>query len=407
MLIVQKFGGTSVGSLERIRAVAKIVSETKQKGNDVVVVLSARSGETDQLLKEAHSFGPHPDSRECDVLAATGEQKSVALFAICLNAMGTPAISLSAHQVPIFTDDHFQKARIQAIAPERIRKELKNGKVVVVTGFQGITESGELTTLGRGGSDTSAVALAAALKADCCEIYTDVDGVYTADPRHVPKAKLLKKISHEEMLELADTGAKVLQTRSVELAALHGVPLKVLSSFQSGGGTEVVPEGETLEKLLVSGISLNTNEAKVAIRKIPPQKGVLTSIFAPIAQAGINVDMIVENLGADGTIDIGFTVAKDDLKKTMHFILPIAKKFGAGKVETAGDIAKISIVGLGMRTHAGVAYDLFRVLNELDIDVQMVTTSEIKVSFVIDAAHAKKALSALHHAFKLDIIAPE
>lgn len=407
MLIVQKFGGTSVGSLERIRAAAKLVAATKQKGNDVVVVLSARSGETDQLLKEAHELSPHPNPRECDSLLATGEQKSVALLAICLHSMGISSVSLSAHQVPIFTDSNFQKARIQSIAPDRIQAELKKGKVVVVTGFQGITEEGEITTLGRGGSDTSAVALAAALKADLCEIYTDVDGVYTADPRHVPTAKLLKKISHEEMLELADTGAKVLQTRSVELAAMHRVPLKVRSAFSGATGTEVVPEEESLEKLLVSGISLNTNEAKIAIRKIPSQKAVLTSIFAPIAQAGINVDMIVENLGADGTIDVGFTVAKEDLRKTMRFVDAVAKQLRAGKVETAGDIAKISIVGLGMRTHAGVAYDLFRVLNELNIDVQMVTTSEIKVSFIIAAEGAKKALSALHDAFKLGTMTTE
>ena len=401
MLIVQKFGGTSVGSIERLRAVADRVQAAKKLQADIVVVLSARSGETDQLLKEASQLSENPDPRECDMLLSTGEQKSVALLALCLIDRGIPAISLAAHQVPIYTDDQHQKARIQAIDTQRIQRELKTGKVVVVTGFQGITKKGEITTLGRGGSDTSAVALAAALKADHCEIYTDVDGVYTADPKHVPEARLLKKISYEEMLELADTGAKVLQTRSVELAALHSVPLKVKSSFTQEEGTSIVSEEESLEKLLVSGISLNTNEAKIAIRKIPPQKGVLTAIFSPIAKAAINVDMIVENLGADGTVDIGFTVAKEELKKTMRLTDVVARQLKAGHVETAADIAKISIVGLGMRTHAGVADTLFQILNRLDIEVQMVTTSEIKVSFVVAQEQAKRAMIELHKAFGL------
>ena len=401
MLIVQKFGGTSVGSIERLRAVADRVQAAKKLQADIVVVLSARSGETDQLLKEASQLSENPDPRECDMLLSTGEQKSVALLALCLIDRGIPAISLAAHQVPIYTDDQHQKARIQAIDTQRIQRELKTGKVVVVTGFQGITKKGEITTLGRGGSDTSAVALAAALKADHCEIYTDVDGVYTADPKHVPEARLLKKISYEEMLELADTGAKVLQTRSVELAALHSVPLKVKSSFTQEEGTSIVSEEESLEKLLVSGISLNTNEAKIAIRKIPPQKGVLTAIFSPIAKAAINVDMIVENLGADGTVDIGFTVAKEELKKPMQITDVVARQLKSGHVETAADIAKISIVGLGMRTHAGVADTLFQILNRLDIEVQMVTTSEIKVSFVVAQEQAKRAMIELHKAFGL------
>ncbi|MDO8527807.1 MAG: aspartate kinase [Deltaproteobacteria bacterium] len=402
MLIVQKFGGTSVKNLERIRSVARRVAKTKEEGHRVVVVLSAPAGDTDALLKLAAEISDQPDPRECDSLLALGEQKSVALLALCLKASGVACISLNAHQIPILTDKEHGRARIVSIGVERIFKELEAGQVVIVTGFQGITEDGDVTTLGRGGSDTSAVALAAALKASLCEIYTDVDGVYTADPRVVAEPKLLKKISYEEMMELADSGAKVLQTRSVEVAARHRVPLTVRSSFNDNPGTEVVPEDASLEKILVAGVTLNTQEAKVAIRRIPGGAGVLTRFFAPLAEAGINVDMIVENLSEDGTTDLAFTVAKVDLRKTLALSEATAKRLNAVRVEAASDIAKISIVGLGMRTHAGVAHQIFQILADLNITVQMVSTSEIKVSLVVAAEEAPEAVKALHKAFRLD-----
>ena len=396
MLIVQKFGGTSVANLERIRAVGERVRKTASDGNRVVAVLSAPAGETDHLLKLASEISNQPDPRECDRLVALGEQKSVALLGLYLKAQNIPCISLSGWQVPVWTDSDHGKARIRHIEPERIFKELESGKIVIVTGFQGITEQGDTATLGRGGSDTSAVALAAALKADLCEIYTDVDGVYTADPRVVSGPKLLQKISYEEMMELADAGAKVLQTRSVEVAAKHKVPLTVRSSFNDHPGTGVVSENESLEKILVAGVTLNKNEARISIRRIPEGQGVLAKFFAPLAEAGINVDMIVENLAADGTADLGFTVAKSDLRTAMKYSEMVAKKMGAGRVEAAGDIAKISIVGLGMRTHAGVAYRIFQILADLGVTVQMVTTSEIKVSLVVGIDDAEKAVKALH-----------
>lgn len=397
MLIVQKYGGTSVADLTRIRSVGERVRKTKALGHEVVVVLSAMSGETDALLKLAKEIAEQPDLRECDQLLSVGEQKTIALLAIYLNRVETPAISLTASQVPIWTDTHHGKARVQTIALERLRKELKAGKVVVVSGFQGVTETGDLTTLGRGGSDTSAVALAAALHADICEIYTDVDGVYTADPRVVESPKLLKKISYEEMLELADSGAKVLHGRSVEMAAKHRVPLAVRSSFNDNPGTEVVAEEASLEKILVAGVTLNTKEAKVAVRSIPTGKGSLQKFFAPLAKAGVNVDMIVENMGADGKTDLAFTVLKEDLRQALKFTEATAKKLGAGKVEAASDIAKISIVGLGMRTHAGVACRIFQILDDLGIHIQMVTTSEIKVSLVVGVEEAERAVKALHN----------
>src|SRR3989344_4919095 len=345
MLIVQKFGGTSVANLERIRAVGERVRKTKEEGHDVVVVLSAPAGETDQLLKLANEISESPDPRECDSLISLGEQKNIALLGLYLHSKQVPCISLTAAQIPILSNKDHGKARILHIVPDRIRKELKSGKIVILPGFQGITDEGDTTTLGRGGSDTSAVAFAAALKADLCEIYTDVDGVYTADPRVVENPKLLKKISYEEMMELADSGAKVLQTRSVD---------------------------------------------------------VLAKFFAPLAEAGINVDMIVENLSKDGTTDLAFTVSKEDLRKTLKLAEGVAKRLGAGKVEAASDIAKISIVGLGMRTHAGVAYQIFKILADLGVTVQMVSTSEIKVSLVVAIDDAKRAVKGLHQAFGLD-----
>lgn len=399
MLIVQKFGGTSVANLECIRAVGERIRHTLAEGEQVVVVLSAMAGETDGLLRLAKELAPDPDLREQDQLLSVGEQKSIALLALYLKSIGVPAISLTAMQIPILTDPAHGKARIQSIGLDRIRAELKAGKVVIVSGFQGLTEAGDLATLGRGGSDTSAVALAAALKADLCEIYTDVDGVHTADPRLVPNPKLLKKISYEEMLELADSGAKVLQSRSVEMAAKHRVPLTVRSSFHENSGTAVVAEEASLDKVLVAGVTLNTKEAKVAVRQIPKSKGSISKFFTPLAKAGINVDMIVENLGGDGKTDLAFTVLKEDLRQALKFTEAAAKKLGAGKVEAASDIAKISIVGLGMRTHAGVAHRIFQVLEELDITIQMVTTSEIKVSLVVDIQEAERAVRQLHEVF--------
>lgn len=403
MLIVQKFGGTSVANLERIRSVAQRVLQTRDAGHQVVVVLSAPAGETDALLRMAREIAEHPDPRECDSLVSLGEQKSVALLGLCLKSRQIPCISLTASQIPIISDAKHGQARILNIGIERIRKELARNKIVIVTGFQGITEEGEITTLGRGGSDTSAVAVAAALRADLCEIYTDVDGVYTADPKTVPDPKLLKKISHEEMMELADGGAKVLQTRSVELAARHRVPLVVRSSFNETPGTAVVAADEdaSLEKILVAGVTLNREESKVAIRRLPAGEGGLAKFFAPLSEAGINVDMIVENLGADGTSDLAFTVARGDLRKTLQLAEGVAKRLGAGKVEAASDIAKISVVGLGMRTHAGVANQVFRILADLGIPVQMVSTSEIKISVVIPIGGAERAVRALHRTFGL------
>lgn len=399
MRIVQKYGGTSVANLDRIRHVGDCIRKTVQAGHEVVVVLSAPAGETDLLFKMAHDISPEPDPRECDALVSIGELKSIALLALYLKSKGVPCLSLSASQVPILTDETFGKARILSIPTERLEKALKAKKVVILPGFQGMTASGEVTTLGRGGSDTSAVAVAVSVKADVCEIYTDVVGIYTGDPRLVNEPKLLKKISYEEMMELADQGAKVLHPRSVELAAKERMPLKVLSSFEEGAGTEVVPEDAGLEKILVAGVTLNTKESKISLRRVPSDHGVMAQVFAPLAKAGVNVDMIVENLGKDGTVDLAFTVAKEDLRTTMKHAETVAKKLGAGKVEAASDIAKISLVGLGMRSHAGVAHKIFQILHDLKINIQMVTTSEIKVSLVVAIDDAERAVKGLHEAF--------
>lgn len=401
MLIVQKYGGTSVADLDCIRRVGKRARKTFEEGNQVVVVLSAPAGETDALEQLAADIAEEPDPRERDTLVSLGEQKSIALLGLYLKSEKIPCITLNAFQIPIITDGGHGKARILNIDAGRIQEELSLKKIVIVPGFQGITEKGAVTTLGRGGSDTSAVALAAALKADLCEIYTDVDGVFTADPRVVKEPKLLKRISYEEMMELAESGAKILHPRSVELAAKWRVPLTVRSSFHEEAGTQVAREDEELEKILVAGVTLNKKEAKVAVRRIPLGGGVMAKLFAPLAKAGVNVDMIVENLSEDGTTDLAFTVAKEDLRKTMKFAEKVAGKLGAGKVEVAGDIAKISLVGLGMRSHAGVAYRIFQVLDDLKINIQMVTTSEIKVSLVVAIDEADRAVKALHEAFAL------
>lgn len=401
MLIVQKFGGTSVADLNRIRSVGDRARKTFEEGHQVVVVLSAPAGETDQLIDLAKQIAPQPDPREYDQLVALGEQKSVALLGLYLKSAGLPCISLTAAQIPIVTDDNHSQARVLEIGVEKIQQALQQKKIVIVTGFQGVTREGDVTTLGRGGSDTSAVALAAALKADLCEIYTDVDGIFSGDPRVVPQSKLLKKISYEEMIEMADNGAKILHTRSAELAAKKNVPLVVRSSFNDGPGTEVVKEEAALEKILVAGITLNTKEAKIGIRRVPGNHGagnhgVMGKFFAPLAKAGVNVDMIVENLGADGTTDLAFTVPKENLRAALKSAEAVAKKLGASKVEAAADIAKISLVGLGMRSHSGVAHKVFQILDDLNINIQMVSTSEIKISLVVAAADAGPAIHALH-----------
>ncbi len=402
MLVVQKYGGTSVGDLERIRNVARRIARYKEKGHDVVVVVSAMAGETDRLLNLAHELVEEPSPRELDMLVATGEQVSSALLAMALNAMGYPAKALVAFQIPIKTDELFGKARIRDIATDRMLEELKKGYILIIAGFQGITEGGDITTLGRGGSDTTAVAIAAALGADVCEIFTDVDGVYTADPRIVPKARKIKRISYDEMLELASMGAKVLEIRSVEFAKIYKVPVHVRSSFSDEPGTMVVEEDETMEKVLVSGVTYNRNEARISLYGVPDRPGVAAQIFGPIAEAGIVVDMIIQTGRPDGRADMTFTVPKTDFKKTLRLVEGLAEKLGLEKIEGAEEIAKVSIVGAGMRAHPGVAAKMFEVLAQHGINIHMISTSEIKISCVIDEKYTELAVRALHEAFGLD-----
>ncbi|HHI97402.1 MAG TPA: aspartate kinase [Thermodesulfatator atlanticus] len=402
MLVVQKYGGTSVGDLERIRNVARRIARYKEEGHDVVVVVSAMAGETDRLLNLAHELVEEPSPRELDMLVATGEQVSSALLAMALNAMGYPAKALVAFQIPIKTDELFGKARIRDIATDRMLEELKKGYILIIAGFQGITEGGDITTLGRGGSDTTAVAIAAALGADVCEIFTDVDGVYTADPRIVPKARKIKRISYDEMLELASMGAKVLEIRSVEFAKIYKVPVHVRSSFSDEPGTMVVEEDETMEKVLVSGVTYNRNEARISLYGVPDRPGVAAQIFGPIAEAGIVVDMIIQTGRPDGRADMTFTVPKTDFKKTLRLVEGLAEKLGLEKIEGAEEIAKVSIVGAGMRAHPGVAAKMFEVLAQHGINIHMISTSEIKISCVIDEKYTELAVRALHEAFGLD-----
>lgn len=401
--IVQKYGGTSVGSPERIKAVAERVARAVKSGDRVAVVVSAMAGETDRLLAAAKAFasGGEPNPGHVDFLVATGEQQSVALLALALEARGVAAASFTGAQAGFRTDANHGRARILAIEAERVEAALSAGRVAVVAGFQGATEEGGITTIGRGGSDTSAVALAAALKADLCEIYTDVEGVATADPRICASARILPKISYEEMMELADAGAKVMHARAVEVAAKFRVPLVIRSSFSDAKGTWVVPEEDAMEGTVVSGITCTTGEAKVAIRRVPDRIGVTAKIFAPIAKAGINVDLIVQNVAADGFTDLTFTVPKEDLRRAMMLTETAAREVEAGRVEAAGDIAKISAVGLGMRSHAGVAYRMFDALAKEGIGIQMIGTSEIKVSIVIDIKYAELAVRVLHETFGL------
>ncbi len=402
-LIVQKYGGTSVGDLERIRRVVDRVKATVEAGNQVVVVLSAMAGVTDSLISLAKELDPHPDPRELDVLMATGEQQSVALFCIAARVAGLKARSLLGFQVPIYTEPMHTRARITEVGTQRIRKLLEQGYAVVIAGFQGmVAESGDITTLGRGGSDTTAVAVAAALGADVCEIYTDVEGVFTADPNIVPGARKLEAISYEEMLEMASAGAKVLEIRSVEFAMRFGVKIHVRSSFTDREGTMVMDEQYIKEKLRVSGVTYSKNEARITVRDVPDQPGVAAKIFTPISEAGIVVDMIVQNTSAEGRTDLSFTVPRTDYDQTMRILEPVAKEVGAGEVLGETSIAKVSIVGVGMRTHAGVAAKMFSTLADHGINIEMITTSEIKISCVIQEKYTELAVRVLHEAFGLE-----
>ena len=402
-LIVQKYGGTSVGSPERIAAVAEKVMGYRQRGDDVVVVVSAMSGETDRLIKLAKAISVSPDPRELDVLLATGEQTTIALLCMAMHERGCPARSYTGQQVHILTDSAFNKARIQDIEAVRVRKDLAEGKVVVVAGFQGVDELGNITTLGRGGSDTTAVALAAALKADECQIYTDVDGVYTTDPRVVPNARRLDRITFEEMLEMASQGSKVLQIRSVEFAGKYNVPLRVLSSFQEGPGTLITYEDESMENPLISGIAFNRDEAKITVLGVPDQPGVAARVLGPVADANIEVDMIVQNISPAGdTTDFTFTVHRNDYDKAMSIIQTVAKDLGAREVSGDNKIVKISLVGVGMRSHAGIASTMFKALAKEGINIRMISTSEIKVSVVVDEKYLELGVRALHDVFQLD-----
>jgi aspartate kinase len=397
-LIVQKYGGTSVGSVERIRAVAQRVAATKAAGNDVIVVVSAMAGETNRLLQLAADVSPQPDAREVDVLVATGEQVSVALLAMALRDLGVPALSFLGHQIRISTDSVYGRARIKSIDADHVLGVLKDGGVAVVAGFQGVDEGQNITTLGRGGSDTSAVAVAAAVKADVCEIYTDVEGVYTTDPRICPAAKKLERISYDEMLELASLGAKVLQIRSVEFAKRYNVPVHVRSSFSDAAGTLVTQEDPSMEEVLVSGVALDVNEAKITVSHVPDRPGLAAKIFTPLADAHIVVDMIIQNASEEGFTDLTFTVPRGDHAKALVMVKEVANEIGARGVTSEASVAKVSAVGLGMRSHAGVASRMFQVLAREGINIQMISTSEIKVSVVIDAKYAELAVRVLHQA---------
>lgn len=403
-LIVQKYGGTSVGTTERISAVAEKVCRFRQQGHDIVVVVSAMSGETNRLIGLAKEIQNNPDPREMDVLVSTGEQVTIALLCMALKQRGQDARSYTGSQVRILTDDAHMKARIQEIDVDNMRADLSAGRVVVVAGFQGVDERGNITTLGRGGSDTTGVALAAALKADECQIYTDVDGVYTTDPRVVERARRLEKITFEEMLEMASLGSKVLQIRSVEFAGKYNVPLRVLSTFVDGPGTLITIDEEmsTMEQPVVSGIAFNRDEAKLSIRGVPDQPGVASRILSPIGEANIEVDVIVQNVAADNTNDITFTVNRPDMLKAKTILAGVAQELGAREVVADDTVVKVSVVGVGMRSHAGVASTMFKALASDGINIQMITTSEIKISVIIDEKYLELAVRSLHTAFGLD-----
>jgi aspartate kinase len=402
MIIVQKYGGTSVGSIERIKAVAERVAKTKKDKNDVVVIVSAMSGETDKLIGLANQIALNPEGREMDLLLSSGERISAALTAMAISNLGFKALSFTGRQVGIITDDAHTKAKIEKITGKMVKKALAKGFVPVIAGFQGVTETSEVTTLGRGGSDLTAVAVAAALKADLCEIYTDVDGVYTTDPNIVPGARKLDKISYDEMLELASLGAKVLQTRSVEFAKKYDVPVVVRSSFNDHTGTLVVKEDRDMEKVAVSGVAYDKNQSKITVTSVPDKPGVAAKLFQAIAGAHIVVDMIVQNISSDGKeTDISFTVPKSDNKKALKITEEIVSELGAQDVKLRDDIAKISVVGVGMRTHSGVAAKMFGTLAQHRINIMMISTSEIKVSCIIDSKYTELAVRVLHDAFDL------
>ena len=413
-LIVEKYGGTSVANIARIKAVARNVAESVKQGHKMVVVVSARAGETDKLLALARETQAAatatvatPSAREIDMLVSTGEQVTIALLALALQTIGVNARSYTGAQLRILTDQTHGKARIVEIQSERAGRDLEEGTVVVVAGFQGVDRDNNITTLGRGGSDTTAVALAAALKADECRIYTDVDGVYTADPRLVPEARRLDRITFEEMLELSGAGARVLQIRAVEFAGKYNVPLRVLSSFEPGVGTLITYEAnngdKTMEQPLISGITYNRDEAKVTIRGVPDKPGIAYGLLGPVSDAHINVDMIVQNVGSDGLTDLTFTVSSADLEKSKQILAPIAAELGAEEVVGDSDLAKVSVVGVGMRSHAGIATTMFKALAEKGINIQMISTSEIKISVTIDMEYTELAVRTLHKAFHLDM----
>ena len=402
-LVVQKYGGTSVANIERIRAVAGRIAARIKAGDQIVVALSARSGDTDRLLKLGHEVCTNPDPRELDALVATGEQITIALLSIALNDMGVDAISMTGYQAGIMTDRCYGQARISWIETAPIMEKLNEGKVVVVAGFQGFDDEGNITTLGRGGSDTTGVALAAALGAEVCEIYTDVEGVFTADPNVYSKARKLEKISYEEMLEMASMGAKVLHLRSVEFGMKYHVPIMVLSSFTDASGTLVTKEDEDMEKVVVSGITYNKGEARVTVTEVPDIPGMAARIFQPLSEELINVDLIIQGSGSiPGRANISFTVPKPDFERTMKIVQEVSREIDAGHVHGNPNIAKVSVIGLGMRSHSGVASRMFAALSRENINLKMIATSEIKISCIIDEKYTELAVRVLHDAFELD-----
>jgi len=401
-LVVQKFGGTSVANIEKIKIVAAKAIREKKAGNDVIVVLSAMAGETDRLIALAHQACESPDEREYDSLISTGEQVTVCLLSIVLNSMGYRARSFLGFQVKILTDKAYKKARISLIDTEAIKKELKHGTIAIVAGFQGVDEDNNITTLGRGGSDTSAVALAAVLKADHCDIFTDVDGVYTTDPNICSKARRLDKISYDEMLEMAMTGAKVLQPRSVEMAKKYDVPVYVKSTFSDEGGTLVTKEDKEMEREVVSGITYDRDQAKITVVHVPDKPGVAASLFIPLSEHNISVDMIIQNVSAGGFTDLTFTVSKKDMKEAQKIVDATSKAVGARKVEVDDDVAKVSIIGVGMVSHSGVAAKMFKTMANESINIMMISTSEIKISCIIKRKYTELAVTVLHDAFGLE-----
>jgi aspartate kinase len=401
-LIVQKYGGTSVGNPEKIKNVARRIADTRAGGNNLIVVVSAMGEMTDELVDLAHQITDSPNEREYDMLLSTGEQISVALLAMALQTLGHEAISFTGGQVGIRTDGWHTKARIVSIDTGRIQKELEAGKIAIVCGFQGINSEYDITTLGRGGSDTSAVALAAAFKANLCEIYTDVDGVYTADPRIVPEARKLARISYDELLEMASLGAQVMQPRAVEFGKKYGVPMRIRSSYNHDPGTLVTEEVAAMEHVVVSGVTLNEKEAKITLLGVADKPGIAATLFENIAAQNVVVDMIIQNIGEGGTSDISFTVSKDDMKKAVAVAEEIKRKIGAREVRSDSNIAKVSAVGVGMRSHSGVAAKMFKTLADEGINIDMISTSEIKLSCVVDGSRGRDALRALHKAFELE-----